>query len=130
MDAAKTPDWLGAAARIFEDLSHASRVEIIVRLLQEPGLSSSEIAERLGAKPANVSQHLTALNDRKFVAWERKGPFRHYRLGDRLGIDLVKLVCKWLGADLGEPLPQPHAAKKTVTSRAAAASKAKTSRRK
>jgi len=68
-------------ARICRTLAHPKRLEIL-SLLREGELSVSELAERMGVRLANVSQHLAILRDMGVVTSRRERVNIYYRVAD------------------------------------------------
>jgi len=78
-------------ARICRTLAHPKRLEIL-NLLRKGELSVSQLAERMGASLANVSQHLAILRDREVVMTRREGVNVYYRVADPRIIQACNLM--------------------------------------
>jgi len=68
-------------SRICKTLSNPKRLKIIY-ILKEGEKSVGELAEQLGLSYSNVSQHLSALQDKGIVESRREGQNIYYRLPD------------------------------------------------
>ena len=68
-------------AGICRTLAHPKRLEIL-SLLRKGKLSVGELAERMGASLANVSQHLAVLRDKGVVVTRREGVSVYYRVSN------------------------------------------------
>ena len=68
-------------AGICRTLAHPKRLEIL-SLLRRGELSVGELAERMGASLANVSQHLAVLRDKGVVEARREGVSVYYRVSN------------------------------------------------
>lgn len=80
-----------ALAEVARALGHAHRVELIEQLAQ--GRRSVEaLAERVGLRVANTSQHLQQLRRAGLVTTQRDGKRVLYRLADETETDIVSLL--------------------------------------
>lgn len=68
-------------AEICKVFSHPKRLEIL-DILREGELSAGEIADRMGIRDANLSQHLALLKERGIVETRRVGQSIHYRIAN------------------------------------------------
>ncbi len=67
------------AARIYRVLSHPVRLQI-VNLLIDESVPVGILAEKIGAPPAAISQHLTMLRANNVVDAEREGKKMYYEV--------------------------------------------------
>lgn len=70
------------AVRLFRALGNASRISLLLELMEQPH-SVSDLAERVGLTQPLTSQHLRVMADRGLVASTREGRTVIYRLADR-----------------------------------------------
>lgn len=78
--------WTGLAAllplyshiRDDEILDDANRASIYRLIQQEPGISTKDVAERLGLAWGTVTHHLGKLEKRRFVVSKKYGKYRRY----------------------------------------------------
>jgi DNA-binding transcriptional ArsR family regulator len=68
---------VAAAARLMAD---SSRAAVLVELTDGRALPPSELAEVAGVSRSTISEHLTQLQKAGFLAVERGGRFRYFRL--------------------------------------------------
>ena len=69
-------------AGICQTLANPKRLEIL-NLLRDGERSVSDLAERMGLSPSNVSQHLTLLRQKGVVTARRDGLAVYYRIANR-----------------------------------------------
>ncbi len=68
-------------AEMCKVFSHPKRLELI-NLLRDKELSVSELVERLGLSPANLSQHLTMMRERHILTSRKEGNLVYYRIAN------------------------------------------------
>ena len=68
-------------ADICKTLANAKRLEII-SILGEGELAVGELAERMGLRLANLSQHLSIMKAKGILDTQRKGVYIYYRLSN------------------------------------------------
>jgi len=61
--------------------SHPRRLEII-DLLREGEMNVGELCRRLGMSPANLSQHLNMMRERRILASRKEGNVVYYRIAN------------------------------------------------
>ena len=90
---------------VFKVIANQKRLEII-QLLNRRELNVTEMAEMLGIRQPNLSQHLTLLRRYKIVAVAKHGREVHYRLADRNVAKAVDLVYRFLQEHyaVGDPI--------------------------
>jgi DNA-binding transcriptional ArsR family regulator len=72
-------DYVTSAAHILGVLSHETRLNLVLALVQAPA-SVSELCEHLGLEQSNASHHLGILRTTGLVSDERDGQFVIYRV--------------------------------------------------
>jgi DNA-binding transcriptional ArsR family regulator len=72
-------EYVTTAAHILGVLSHETRLNLVLALVQAPA-SVSELCEHLGLEQSNVSHHLGILRTTGLVTDERDGQFVIYRV--------------------------------------------------
>ena len=85
-----TSEW----ARVFDLLSDAHRLEILLSLHRAPGICVSDLAAALGRSENSVSQALRILRGQGWVSSTRSGRSVSYRLDD----ETVHELLHWIGA--------------------------------
>ncbi|MBW8060396.1 MAG: helix-turn-helix transcriptional regulator [Solirubrobacterales bacterium] len=68
-------------AEMCKIFSHAARLEIL-NALREGEMSVGELAEHVGLRLSNVSQHLAMMRDRGVLATSREGTTVYYRVAN------------------------------------------------
>jgi ArsR family transcriptional regulator len=76
------PDRAAVVAEVLKAVAHPLRLRIVA-ILVEGQANVSQLAERLGAEQAIVSQQLRILRHNGLVAADREGGFATYRLVER-----------------------------------------------
>ncbi len=66
-------------AEMCKVFSHPKRLELI-NILRENEMSAGEIGERLRITPANLSQHLTMMKERRILVSRKDGNVVYYRI--------------------------------------------------
>ncbi len=66
-------------AEMCKVFSHPKRLELI-NLLREKEMSAGELGEKLGLAPANLSQHLTMMRERRILVSRKEGNAVYYRI--------------------------------------------------
>ena len=66
-------------AEMCKVFSHPRRLELI-NILREKEMSAGEIGERLRITPANLSQHLTMMKERRILVSRKEGNAVYYRI--------------------------------------------------
>ncbi len=66
-------------AEMCKVFSHPKRLELI-NTLRENEMSAGEIGERLHITPANLSQHLTMMKERRILVSRKEGNAVYYRI--------------------------------------------------
>lgn len=66
-------------AEMCKVFSHPKRLELI-SILRDKEISASELGERLGLTPANLSQHLSMMRERHILASRKEGTAVYYRI--------------------------------------------------
>ncbi|HVT11123.1 MAG TPA: metalloregulator ArsR/SmtB family transcription factor [Fimbriimonadaceae bacterium] len=88
-------------AEIFQALAHPTRIAM-VELLRQGELVSGAFTEALGIEPANASQHLAVLRDKRVVKKRKEGNQVHYSLRDPSLIEILDLLRGYFERDLRE----------------------------
>ncbi|MDT8997709.1 metalloregulator ArsR/SmtB family transcription factor [Paucibacter sp. APW11] len=83
---------LQQVAEYFQALAEPTRLQIL-NLLRAQERKVGEIAELCGYTAANVSRHLSMLQQRGFVVRESRGTSAYYRIADPAVYELCDLVC-------------------------------------
>ncbi len=68
-------------AEMCKVLSHPKRLELI-DTLRDKDMGASELGERLGLTPANLSQHLTMMRERHILISRKEGNMVYYRVAN------------------------------------------------
>ena len=83
---------LSDVAAFFQALSEPTRLRVLNQL-REGERKVGELAELAGTTTANVSRHLSLLQQRGIVLREGRGTSVYYRIADPAIYDLCDLVC-------------------------------------
>jgi len=83
---------LEQVAGYFQALSEPMRLQIL-NLLRQQERKVGEIAELCGSTAANVSRHLSTLQQHGLVLRESRGTSAFYRIADPAVYELCDLVC-------------------------------------
>ncbi len=83
---------LGDVASYFQALSEPTRLRVLNQL-REGERKVGELAELAGTTVANVSRHLSLLQQRGIVLREGRGTSVYYRIADPAIYELCDLVC-------------------------------------
>lgn len=86
------PRALDRIAATFRALGEPTRLAILAELKSGPK-SVNQLVEALGFSQANVSKQLAILRDAGFLAREQRGTSALYSIGDKMVMQLCKLVC-------------------------------------
>ena len=81
-------------AEMCQVLSHPKRLELI-NVLRNSEMSAGELGQVLGLTPANLSQHLTMMKERRILISRKAGNMVYYRVTDpRLlqAFDLLRTI--------------------------------------
>jgi DNA-binding transcriptional ArsR family regulator len=95
------PRLIPQAARVFKALAEPLRLRILYELKQAP-CNVNALAEKVGAKQANVSRHLRVLADCGLVRRRKEGLFTIYEIRGSLAIQLCNIVCAGIVEDARE----------------------------
>ena len=85
------PGYADALATWLRALAHPIRLQIVYGL-SEGKCNVCGIAESLGLRPANVSQHLASLRRAGIVQTQRRGQEICYRVADTRAESVVRLL--------------------------------------
>lgn len=83
-------------AAYFQALSEPTRLQIL-NFLRQQERKVGELAELCGFSAANVSRHLTVLQQHGLVERESRGTSAFYRIADPSVYELCDLVCGSIG---------------------------------
>jgi DNA-binding transcriptional ArsR family regulator len=83
-------------AAYFQVLAEPTRLQILNLLRQQPR-NVGELAQLCGFSAANVSRHLSLLQQHGFVARESRGNSAYYRVADPSVYELCDIVCANIG---------------------------------
>jgi DNA-binding transcriptional ArsR family regulator len=83
---------LGDVALFFQALSEPTRLRVLNQL-RDGERKVGDLAERAGTTTANVSRHLSLLQQRGIVLREARGTSVYYRIADPSIYQLCDLVC-------------------------------------
>ena len=78
-------------AEMCKVFSHPKRLELI-NVLRGKELSASELGERLGLTPANLSQHLSMMRERHILASRKEGNAAYYRIANSRLLEAFDLL--------------------------------------
>lgn len=68
-------------AEMCKVFSHPKRLELI-NLLREKEMSVGDLSQKLGLAPANLSQHLAMMRERRILATRKEGNVVYYRIAN------------------------------------------------
>lgn len=68
-------------AEMCKVFSHPKRLELI-NVLREKEMTVRDLSERLGLAPANLSQHLAMMKERRILVSRREGNVVYYRINN------------------------------------------------
>jgi len=88
-------------AEVCKTLAHPKRLEIL-HYLRDSEMMVSEIAERVGAPKANISQHLAMMRQSGIVTTRRDGVNVYYRISNPKVIQACNLMREVLMEQLAE----------------------------
>ncbi len=88
-------------AEICRTLGSANRIEIL-NALRDSEKTVNELAESLGLRQANVSQHLAVLRQRRVVTTRKEGTNSYYRVANAKIIQACELMKQVLLEQLKE----------------------------
>jgi len=88
-------------AEICRTLGSSVRIEIL-NALGDGEKTVTELAETLGLRQANVSQHLAVLRQRRVVVTRKNGTNIHYRVANPKTIQAIELMRQVLVEQLRE----------------------------
>lgn len=83
---------LERVAAFFQVLSEPNRLRLL-NLLRDQERNVGELASLCGSTPANVSRHLSQLQQQGLVVRESRGTSAYYRIADAAVYELCDLVC-------------------------------------
>ena len=86
-------------ANVFAALAHPTRIAIVDEL-RDGEVSAGELADRLGAEPSNLSQHLAVLRDRDIVVRRKDGTQVYYALRDPVLLKVLDVLKRYFNAHL------------------------------
>ena len=86
-------ELLEHVANRFRVLGDATRLSIIMILLDEGELNVGEIVERLDTSQANISKHLRVLHDAGIVARRPDGTAAYFSVADPSLMPVCAIVC-------------------------------------
>jgi DNA-binding transcriptional ArsR family regulator len=81
--------------QLMAEFCHATsspRRSLLIRILSQGERTASELAAETGFSPANVSQHLKLLRDKRIVAVRRSGGRASYRLLQPKVLEAMELM--------------------------------------
>ncbi|MBI5060689.1 MAG: winged helix-turn-helix transcriptional regulator [Candidatus Aenigmarchaeota archaeon] len=61
---------------------------ILMSLIEKKGSTPSELGEKLGMSPSNLSWYLNMLSEKNIITQKKRGRFRHYSVRDKKRIVL------------------------------------------
>ncbi len=79
------------AARFLKSIANRNRILVLCHLISDEW-TAGELSERIGVKPANLSQHLTWLKNEGLVKTRREGTIIHYSLSDKDVRPLISIL--------------------------------------
>lgn len=88
-------ELLSIEEEVFKVIANQKRLEIIL-LLEKRELNVSQMAEMLGLRQANLSQHLTLLRQQRLVTVRKKGRESYYRLTDNTIAASIRIIHDFL----------------------------------
>ena len=68
-------------AEMCKVFSHPKRLELI-NLLRDKEMSVSDLSQKLGLSPANLSQHLAMMRERRILVSRKEGNMVYYRIAN------------------------------------------------
>ena len=88
-------------AEMCKVFSHPKRLELI-NMLRDKEMSVSELSERLGLAPANLSQHLTMMKERRILVSRKEGNVVYYRIANLRLLDAFDLLREIMFEQIGK----------------------------
>ncbi|MBO0953150.1 ArsR/SmtB family transcription factor [Fibrella forsythiae] len=80
------------AAYLLKGVAHPLRMQILTLLERTPGLSVTDIMDRLQAEQSLVSHHLTRMRRKGIVVAEREGKNAYYSVSDQCFVTIIDLM--------------------------------------
>lgn len=68
-------------AEMCKVFSHPKRLELI-NLLRDKEMSVSDLSQKLGIAPSNLSQHLAMMRERRILVARKEGNMAYYRIAN------------------------------------------------
>jgi DNA-binding transcriptional ArsR family regulator len=93
-------------AALLKVLAHPLRLLIVCHLLSGE-MFAQELLESLGTSKGNISQHLTALLNKKIIARRKDGRHNYYRIADENVHTLISTLKKLYCPNFVFPKPHP-----------------------
>ena len=88
---------------MFQALAHPTRIHI-AECLENGELPVSDLVERIGIEPANLSQHLAVLRSKGLVVNRKVGAQVFYSLRDPLLSDVLQNMRRYFQAHIEDAL--------------------------
>lgn len=88
-------DLLSIEEEVFKVIANQKRLEIIL-LLEKRELNVGQMADMLGLRQANLSQHLTLLRQQRLVSVRKNGREAYYKLTDDKIAASIRLIHDFL----------------------------------
>jgi ArsR family transcriptional regulator len=82
----------GLQSRAFPDTRNPLRIRILEALRSAGSLTVTELYQRVGAEPSNVSQHLAIMRSRGLLATKRRGTSIWYSAAEPAVFDLLDVA--------------------------------------
>jgi ArsR family transcriptional regulator len=90
-------------ARIFQALSHPTRIAIVEQL-RNGELSAGDLIHQLNLEQANASQHLAVLRAKNIVVARKEGNQVFYAVRDPLLIEVLDIMRRYFQAHIEESM--------------------------
>jgi DNA-binding transcriptional ArsR family regulator len=91
-------------------LAEPARTALVLAVIDDGPLPATELATRAGIAPSTASQHLARLVERGFLAVDRNGRHRYYRLADPAVADAIEALA------IVAPQPEPRTLREATRS--------------
>lgn len=88
-------------AEMCKVFSHPKRLELI-NTLRGKEMSASDLGERLGLSPGNLSQHLTMMKERRILVSRKEGNMVYYRIANLRLLDAFDLLREIMFEQIGK----------------------------
>lgn len=96
------PRDIRRAANIFKVLSHPSRLTIVCKLFDNPGITQKALIELLGWPQSSMARHIGQLRERGLIEATRQGTEIQLQLAGDVIRNLMSAMCDWVHPETGD----------------------------